>query len=99
MQEEVDPKQIQCPINLFQGQEKKMQAIIQEINVSKDINDKASFANELQKEVNVLLECKSYDKDNQNCRTCQTVADLRQKAVEIVLKTAKIAGIFKKGGD
>lgn len=99
MQEEVDPKTIQCPINLFLPQEKKMQSIIQEINVSKDINDKASYANELQKEVNVLLECKSYDEKNLNCRSCQTVADLRQKAVEIVLKTAKVAGLFKRGGD
>ena len=96
MQEEPDTKQIECPIDLFQGQEKKMQAIIQEINISKDINDKASYANELQKEVNVLLECKSYDEKNLNCKACQTVADLRQKAVEIVLKTAKVAGMFNK---
>lgn len=95
--QEPDTTQIICPINLFQPQEKKMQSIIQEINVSKNINEKASYANELQKEVNVLLECKSYDEKNLNCKTCQTVADLRQKAVEIVLKTAKVAGMFNKG--
>ena len=96
MQEDIDPKQINCPINLFQGHEKRMQSIIQEINISKDINDKASYANELQKEVNVLLECKSYDEKNLNCKACQTIADLRQKAVEIVLKTAKVVGMFNK---
>jgi len=99
--QEPDTTQIICPIDLFQPQEKKMQSIIQEINTSKDINEKASYANELQKEVDVLLKCKSYDEKNLNCRSCQTIADLRQKAVEIVLKTAKVAGMFnnnKKGG-
>lgn len=93
--QESDSKEINCPINLFQPQEKKMQSIIQEINISKDINEKASYANELQKEVAVLLECKSYDEKNLNCKGCQTIADLRQKAVEIVLKTANIAAKFK----
>lgn len=97
MQEEPDPKQIECPIDLFQPQEKKMQSIIQEINISKDINEKASYANELQKEVTILLECKSYDEKNLNCKACQTIADLRAKAVEIVLKTANIAAKFSKG--
>lgn len=94
--QEPEIEKIECPINLFQPQEKKMQSIIQEINTSKDINDKAAYAGELQKEVNVLLECKSYDEKNLNCKACQTVADLRQKAVEIVLKTAKVAGMFNK---
>src|SRR3989338_7421163 len=94
--QEPDSKKKKCPIDLFQPQEKKMQSIIQEINISKDINEKASYANELQKEVEVLLECKSYDEKNLNCKSCQTIADFRQKAVEIVLKTAKVAGMFSK---
>lgn len=92
-----DIKKIECPIDLFQPQEKKMQSIIQEINISKDLNEKAAYANELQKEVDVLLECKSYDEKNLNCKGCQTIANLRQKAVDIVLKTAKVAGMFNKG--
>lgn len=98
--QEPEIEKIECPINLFQPQEKKMQSIVQEINASKDINDKATYANELQKEVDVLLECQSYDEKNLNCKGCQTIADLREKAVEIVLKTAKVAGMFnKKGGE
>ena len=96
MQEEVDPKKIECPIDLFQPQEKKMQAIIQEINASKDINDKATYANELQKEVTILLECKSYDEKNLNCKSCQTIAGLRKNVVDIIFKTAKVAGMFNR---
>ncbi len=94
--QEPDTKKIECPIDLFQPQEKKMQAIIQEINASKDINDKAAYANELQKEVDVLLECKSYDEKNLNCKGCQTIAGLRKNVVDIIFKTAKVAGMFNK---
>jgi hypothetical protein len=94
--QEPDTTQINCPIDLFQPQEKKMQTIIQEINISKDINEKASYANKLQKEVDVLLECKSYDEKNLNCKGCQTIAGLRKNVVDIILKTAKVAGMFNR---
>lgn len=96
MKDKPDITQIECPINLFQEQEKKMQAIIHNLNQTKIIDEKASYANELQKEINVLLECKSYDENNTNCKSCQTVAGLRQKVVGVVLKTQQVAEKFKR---
>ena len=59
--------EIKCPIGLFEPQEDKIEVLTQAINASHTASEKAPNARMLiDGEVNVLLDCPSYDQDNQN---------------------------------
>jgi len=83
-----EPK-INCPI--FQKQEPVIKNITDKINAAQGVPAKAKFAEELQKEVSVLLNCPDYGKESFNCKNCRFIAALRKKTADIIVKAKKLA--------
>jgi hypothetical protein len=52
---------------------------------------KAEFAEELQKEVDVLLSCPDYNQGNTDCSNCRFIANVRKKTADVVIKAKKLA--------
>ena len=78
--------EIQCPIGLFERQEAKIEALTKAINAAKTASEKAPHARTLIEEVNVLLDCASYDRANQNCGLCRSFSELRLKTASLIVK-------------
>jgi len=83
-----EPK-INCPV--FQKQEPIIKDIIDKINEARGVQEKAKFAEELQKEVNVLLSCSDYGDTSFNCKNCRLIANLRKKTADLIIKAKKLA--------
>lgn len=83
-----EPK-ISCPA--FQKQESIIKDITNKINRAKGVLEKARFAEELLKEVNVLLSCPDYDKEKFDCKSCRFIANLRKKTADLIIKAKKLA--------
>ncbi|MFH2031692.1 MAG: hypothetical protein ABIJ40_13915 [Bacteroidota bacterium] len=79
---------ISCSI--FQKQEKVIKDITDKINMAKGVREKATFAEELQKEVDVLLTCPDYDDKKLDCRNCRFIANLRKKTAGLIIKAKKL---------
>lgn len=75
----------------FQKQEPVIKDITEKINNAKEVQEKATFAVELQKEVNVLLSCSDYDEKSLNCKNCHFIANLRKKTADLIIKAKKLA--------
>ena len=75
----------------FQKQEPVIRDITDKINKAKGVQDKAKFAEELQKEVNVLLSCSDHDAKKVDCMNCHTIAKLRVKTADLIIKAKKLA--------
>lgn len=82
---------INCPISQFQKQEREIKDITYKINKAQRVHDKAKFAQELIKEVDVLLTCSVYDKENPHCENCHFIANLREKTARVIIKAEKLA--------
>ncbi len=80
---------ISCPI--FQKQEPVIKDIMDKINQAKGVQGKARFAEELQKEVNVLLFCPDYDDKRLDCKSCHFIANLRKKTANLIIRAEKLA--------
>jgi len=80
---------ISCPT--FQKQEPAIKDLTDKINVAKDAGEKARLAEELQKEVGVLVACSDYKKESLDCKNCQFIANLRKKTAELIIKVKKLA--------
>ena len=80
---------INCTI--FQKQEPVIKDITDKINKAKNVQGKARFAEELQKEVNVLLSCSDHDAKKVDCMNCHTIAKLRVKTADLIIKAKKLA--------
>jgi hypothetical protein len=78
--------QIQCPIDLFEPQEAKIEALTKAINAAGAASGKAPNARMLIDELNVLLDCASYDRANRNCRLCRNFSELRRKTANLIVK-------------
>ncbi len=70
-------------------QEDLIKNIIAEISKAKEGAEKADFATQLQKEVNILLSCRSYDEKNMNCSNCHFIASVRKKMADLVIMSVK----------
>lgn len=81
--------EISCPI--FQKQEPVTKYITDKINQAKGVLEKARFAEELQKEVDVLLSCSDYNDESFDCKNCRFIASLRKKTANLIIKTRKLA--------
>ena len=79
---------IDCPT--FQKQEPAVKDITDKINKAKVVQEKAIFAGELQKEVNVLLSCADFDDKNLDCENCRFIANLRKKTADLIIKAKKL---------
>jgi hypothetical protein len=77
-----------CPA--FQKQEPVIKDIIDNINRSKELTEKAKFAEKLQKEVNALLACPDYSGKKTDCKNCHFIANLRKKTADLILKVKKL---------
>ena len=75
----------------FQKQEPIIKDITEKINNVKDVQAKAVFAAELQKEVDVLLSCADYKGSNLDCKNCHFIANLRKKTANLIIKAKKLA--------
>lgn len=74
----------------FQKQEPVIKDITDRINIGETVLEKATFAEELQEEVNVLLSCTNYDKASINCKNCRFIANLRKKTANLIIKAKKL---------
>lgn len=80
---------INCPT--FQKQEPIIKDITDSINRAKRVIEKAEFAEELQKEVEVFLSCPDYDGESLDCKNCHFIANLRKKTADLIIKAKKLA--------
>jgi hypothetical protein len=88
---------IQCPIDLFEPQEAKIEALIKAINAARIASEKASNARRLIDEVNVLLDCASYDRANRNCCLCRNFSELRLKTASLIVKAGAMGTTRQPG--
>jgi len=81
-------KRINC--STFQKQESEIKILTDKINKAKGIQVKALYAEELKKEVDVLLSCPDYDGSILDCKNCRFIAHLRKKTANLIIKTKKL---------
>ena len=75
---------ISCPV--FLRQETVIKDITGKINQAKGVREKVTFAEELQKEADMLLTCPDYDDEKLNCTNCRFIANLRKKTAGLIIK-------------
>ncbi|MEK7274224.1 MAG: hypothetical protein AAB110_03120 [Candidatus Desantisbacteria bacterium] len=75
----------------FQKQEQVIKDLTDNINQAERVQDKAGFAEELQKEAGVILDCLDYDDKSLDCRNCHFIANLRKRTANLVIKAKKLA--------
>ena len=79
---------IVCPI--FQKQEPVIEELTDKINRAKVAKEKIEYAEELLKEVNVLLMCPQHKKEDPDCKNCHTIGALRKVTAELIIKTKSL---------
>ena len=84
-----EDSKINCPT--FQKQEPEIEEITAKINGVKGVLEKAEFAEELQKEVNVLLSCSDYNENSTDCSNCRFIANVRKRTTSLIIKAKKLA--------
>jgi len=89
MDKEQEQNKISCEI--FNKQEPVINKITEEINKAAGVQEKAGWAEELLKEVKVLLECPQHDGAKLDCMNCRTICELRSRTANLVLKAGKLA--------
>jgi len=80
---------IRCPTELFRRQEAEVNRLTQAINLASTAAEKAPWAQELIKVVDVLLACGEYDVTSLHCRLCRNFSELRRKTAAVVIKAAR----------
>jgi len=78
---------IDCPIDVFPEQARKIQELTRRINGARGIQQKAELAHALREEVEVLLQCSAFDEANIHCVNCQAVSGVHKKAATLILRT------------
>jgi len=81
-------EKIDC--TLFQIQEDVIGDVTTKINSAKSLEEKAAFAKELQKELDVLLFCPDYDQSRLDCKNCHFIAALRDRTAGLIIKAKKL---------
>ncbi|MDO9530246.1 MAG: hypothetical protein Q7J27_13965 [Syntrophales bacterium] len=77
-----------CPT--FQKQESIIRDMTDRINRAEGMSEKAGIAEEMQKEVAVLLSCLEYDEEKVDCGNCRFIANLREKTARLLIRTRKL---------
>jgi len=70
----------------FQKQEPVIKSITDKINKAKGVQEKAGFAEELQKEIDVLFSCSNYKEGSLECGSCRFIANLRKITTDAIIK-------------
>jgi len=79
---------ISCPT--FQKQAPVIEDITAKINDAKGVLEKAEFAEELRKEVDILLSCPDYNQENAGCSNCRFITNVRKRTADLVIKAKKL---------
>jgi len=74
----------------FQKQEPAIKEITDEINMAQRAQEKAGFAEELKKEVDVLLSCPDYESQSLDCKNCHFISNLRKRTSNLIIKAKKL---------
>lgn len=77
-------EQIKCPE--FQSKNKTITEITRVINEAENVEKKAPLAERLIKEVEKLLSCKDFDKRRAECEICHSVAKLRKRTANLIIR-------------
>lgn len=85
-----DKQEFEITCFIFQKQEPVIKEITDKINKAKGAQEKAGFADELQKEVNVLLTCVDYKDALLGCKNCRFIANLRKKTADLIIKAKEL---------
>ena len=80
---------ISCSI--FQKQEPVINGITDKINNSKGVQEKAKFAEELQKETDSLLSCQDFKNKSLECESCHFIANMRKRTARLIIKAKKLS--------
>ena len=83
-----EESKIDCPT--FQKHEGVIKNITDSINKAKGGQEKAGFAEELEKEVNVLLSCPDYKGESLDCKNCHFISNLRKKTSNLIIRAKKL---------
>ena len=83
-------KESKISCQTLQKQEGVIKDITDKINMTKEVPEKAEFAEELQKEVDVLLSCPDYKEKSLDCKNCHFIANLRKKTADLIIKAKKL---------
>jgi hypothetical protein len=79
---------INCPT--FQKQEPIIKDITDKINKAKAVREKARFAEELEKELDVLLSCPDYESQSLDCKNCHFISNLRKETSNLIIRAKKL---------
>ena len=82
--------QINCPI--FLKREWAIKELTRDINEAKAVSDKAERAERLKNEVEMLLSCEKYDRENEDCKDCKVISTLRKQTAELLIKARGLEG-------
>jgi hypothetical protein len=74
----------------FQKQEPAIKEITDEINMAQRVQEKAGFAEELKKEMDVLLSCPDYESQSLDCKNCHFISNLRKRTSNLIIKAKKL---------
>lgn len=85
---EENKAKISCPT--FQKQESVIKDITDKINWAKGVQQKAVYAEELKKELDVLLSCPDYESQSLDCKNCHFIANLRKKTSNLIIRAKKL---------
>lgn len=77
-----------CPT--FQKQEAVIKNLADRINMAEGMSEKAGIAEEMRKEVAVLLSCLEYDEEKGDCGNCRFIANLRETTARLIIKARKL---------
>ena len=80
---------INCPA--FQKHEPVIDDITAKLNKAESVQEKATFAVDLQEEVGMLISCSDYDKRSPDCMNCRFIANLRKRTADLIIKAKKLA--------
>ena len=83
-----EESKISCPT--FQKQESVIKDITDKINGAMGVQEKAGFAEELKKEVDVLLSCPDYESQSLDCKNCHFISNLRKKTSNLIIRAKKL---------
>ena len=75
---------------VFRKQETVIKDLTDKINAVEQVQEKAKFAEELEKEVNVLLNCLEYQTDSFDCKNCRSIAGLRKATANLIIKAKNL---------
>lgn len=89
MRNREDENRIRCDV--FQNQFDAFNRIKPKMNLTRNILEKAQYAEELLVEVDSLMSCSRYDKHSTDCVHCKIVAGLHKRSADLIFYAKSLA--------